>query len=98
MRHISTASLFLFYSLGSGEAAAQEWPSISAHLPPSGGGENDSAVVVGISKYIGVTPARPGQQVLIESHSPPRPPSTRGRALVETRVQMGSDPCVHAAS
>jgi uncharacterized caspase-like protein len=38
---------------------AARWPSVATDLPRAGGGENDTAVVVGISKYF-VLPEVPG--------------------------------------
>lgn len=45
-------ALSLTLLLSSTITFAQEWPSVSAELPPAGGGELDAAVVVGISKYV----------------------------------------------
>ncbi|MBM4280075.1 MAG: caspase family protein [Deltaproteobacteria bacterium] len=46
---------------GSVAARAQQWPSVSADLPPAGGGERDAAVVVGISRYV-FLPEVPGAE------------------------------------
>jgi hypothetical protein len=51
MHSISRIASAIVALFAAGAANAASWPSVSTELPPTGLGENDAAVVVGISEY-----------------------------------------------
>jgi hypothetical protein len=50
----STALAILLSAVLSTSALANNWPTVSTDVPPAGAGENDAAVIVGISDYFGL--------------------------------------------